>query len=50
MSHTLERTRIEGHVSLGFEPVRDAFEGNFAHRHELGGACCIYHRGEKVVE
>jgi len=30
---------IEGHVSRGFERVRDAFEDNFAHRHELGGAC-----------
>jgi CubicO group peptidase (beta-lactamase class C family) len=41
---------IEGHVSAGFEAVRDAFAENFARRHELGGACCAYRRGEKVVD
>src|SRR6478672_3068901 len=41
---------IEGHVSRGFEPVRDAFEKNFARRGELGGACCAFYRGEKVVD
>jgi CubicO group peptidase (beta-lactamase class C family) len=50
MAVTADRLRIEGHVSPGFEPVRAAFADNFAHRHELGGACCIYHRGEKVVD
>lgn len=43
-------TRIEGHVSAGFEPVRDAFVENFLRRHELGGACCVYRGGEKVVD
>ena len=42
--------RIEGHVSAGFEAVRDAFEQNFLKRHELGGACCAYVDGEKVVD
>jgi CubicO group peptidase (beta-lactamase class C family) len=41
---------VEGHVSRGFEAVRDAFEENFARRGELGGACCAYHRGEQVVD
>jgi len=41
---------VEGHVSRGFEPVRDAFEENFARRAELGGACCAFYRGEKVVD
>jgi CubicO group peptidase (beta-lactamase class C family) len=41
---------IEGHVSPGFEAVRDAFEANFTRRHELGGACCVFHAGEKVVD
>ena len=45
-----QRVHIEGHVSAGFEPVRNAFEENFSRRHELGGACCVYHRGEKVVD
>jgi CubicO group peptidase (beta-lactamase class C family) len=42
--------RIDGHVSAGFEAVADAFIENFRRRHELGGACCVYHRGEKVVD
>ena len=42
--------RIEGQVSPGFEPVRDAFAENFSRRHELGGACAVYHRGQKVVD
>jgi hypothetical protein len=41
---------VEGHVSSGFEAVREAFEDNFARRDELGGACCVYYRGEKVVD
>jgi CubicO group peptidase (beta-lactamase class C family) len=41
---------IEGHVSTGFEAVRDAFAENFSRRHELGGACCVYYQGEKVVD
>ena len=41
---------VEGHVSRGFEAVREAFADNFARRRELGGACCAYHRGEKVVD
>jgi len=45
-----EEIRIEGHVSAGFEAVRDAFAENFSRRHELGGACCVYYRGEKIVD
>jgi CubicO group peptidase (beta-lactamase class C family) len=41
---------IEGHVSPGFEIVREAFADNFARRGELGGACCVYRGGEKVVD
>jgi CubicO group peptidase (beta-lactamase class C family) len=41
---------VKGHVSRGFEIVREAFEENFARRGELGGACCVYHRGQKVVD
>jgi CubicO group peptidase (beta-lactamase class C family) len=41
---------VEGHVSRGFESVSDPFEANFTRRHELGGACCVYWRGEKVVD
>ena len=44
-SHT-----VEGHVGRGFEAVREAFASNFDRRGELGGACCAYYRGEKVVD
>ncbi len=47
---TLDRVTVEGHVSPGFGTVRDAFTENFARRYELGGACCAYHCGEKVVD
>jgi CubicO group peptidase (beta-lactamase class C family) len=42
--------RIGGRVMSGFEPLRDAFIENFSRRRELGGACCVYHRGERVVD
>lgn len=41
---------VHGTVRAGFEAVREAFAGNFAERNELGGACCIYLHGEKVVD
>lgn len=41
---------VHGYVAPGFEPVRDAFVSNFIRRHELGGACCAYRRGELVVD
>jgi CubicO group peptidase (beta-lactamase class C family) len=45
-----ERVVVHGQVSPGFEGVREAFAENFARRRELGGACCAYYRGEKVVD
>jgi CubicO group peptidase (beta-lactamase class C family) len=47
---TTPRVKVEGHVHGGFEAVRDAFAENLAQRHELGGACCAYYHGEKVVD
>jgi CubicO group peptidase (beta-lactamase class C family) len=44
------RVQVYGHVSHGFETVRDVFAENFARRHELGGACCAYLGGEMVVD
>jgi CubicO group peptidase (beta-lactamase class C family) len=41
---------ISGFVKPEFEAVREAFEENFERHDELGAACCIYHRGEKVVD
>jgi CubicO group peptidase (beta-lactamase class C family) len=47
---TSDRVTAEGHVSLGFEAVREVFAENFARRHEVGGACCAYYHGDKVVD
>lgn len=47
---TIATQIVEGYVSRGFEAVREAFEENFAQRGDLGGACCAYRRGEKVVD
>jgi len=41
---------VEGHVGRGFDAVRDVFEENFIRRGEIGGACCAYYRGERVVD
>jgi CubicO group peptidase (beta-lactamase class C family) len=48
--HTLTDVAVHGDVRQDFEPVREAFIENFSRRHELGGACCIYQHGEKVVD
>ena len=47
---TRNRPTILGSVQPGFEPVRNEFENNFSRRGELGAACTIYHRGQKVVD
>lgn len=41
---------VHGFVSPGYEAVRDAFRENFTRRGELGAACCVYHKGERVVD
>ena len=41
---------IEGSVADGFEPVREAFVEKSTQRGQLGGACCVYRDGEKVVD
>lgn len=47
---TLDGVTVEGQVSRGFEAVREAFADNFERRRELGGACCVYVDGERVVD
>jgi len=47
---TAAADQVKGFVGRGFEPVRTAFIENFTQRRELGGACCIYYAGEKVVD
>lgn len=41
---------VHGYVARGFDTVRAAFVENFTRRRELGGACCVYVDGEKVVD
>ncbi|MGI5864794.1 MAG: serine hydrolase domain-containing protein [Myxococcales bacterium] len=41
---------VAGFIKPGFEAVREAFVENFERRGELGAGCCVYHRGEKVVD
>ena len=41
---------VAGFATPGFEAVREAFIENFERRKELGAACCVYYRGEKVVD
>lgn len=45
-----DRLGIQGYFSPGFKAVREAFAENFVRRGELGGACCAFHGGEKVVD
>jgi CubicO group peptidase (beta-lactamase class C family) len=41
---------VHGDAAPGFEGVADEFRRNFERRGELGAACSVYHRGEKVVD
>lgn len=41
---------IAGFVKAGFEEVQEVFAANFERGEELGAACCVYHRGQKVVD
>jgi CubicO group peptidase (beta-lactamase class C family) len=50
MSAAYHVTSVDGSVSRPFAAVREAFVENYARRHELGGACCVYLQGAKVVD
>ncbi|OAB60458.1 esterase [Leptolyngbya valderiana BDU 20041] len=45
-----DTTPVFGHVAPGFEPVRDAFEANFAERGEIGAAFTLISGGEVLVD
>ena len=47
---TAKSHAVEGPVARGFEGVRNAFVANFTRRRELGGACCAYLHGDRVVD
>jgi CubicO group peptidase (beta-lactamase class C family) len=42
--------KAQGASSPGFEEVQAEFSKNFEARNELGAACAVYHRGQKVVD
>jgi hypothetical protein len=48
MPKKVDQALIHGTVAPGFEEVETEFKKNFLERGELGAACAIYHRGEKV--
>ena len=48
--HHAPEDHVRGQVSDGFEAVRAVFEEQFARGRQLGAACCVYWRGEKVVD
>jgi CubicO group peptidase (beta-lactamase class C family) len=41
---------VEGFAKPGFENVKAAFEENFEKRKEVGASCCVFYKGEKVVD
>ncbi len=41
---------INGYTHPAFEKVEQAFEDNFHKRNDIGATCCIYFKGEKVVD
>ena len=41
---------VHGDCASPFAEVRDEFARNFSERDEIGGAVCVYHGGEKVVD
>ena len=49
-SEVSHRAEIHGFVIGGYEAVREAFAENFSRYREIGAACCVYHKGEKVVD
>jgi CubicO group peptidase (beta-lactamase class C family) len=44
------QTHVNGTVANGFERVRDAFATNFEQHGDIGAACCVYLRGQPVVD
>lgn len=50
MPNEVDEALVHGRIAPGFEEVETEFKKNFLERGELGAACAIYHRGEKVVD
>ncbi len=45
-----ESATVRGYTAEGFEAVRAAFEQNLSARGELGAACSLVWRGQRVVD
>ncbi len=45
-----DKSLVSGNVAPGFEKVKHEFEKNYDKRSELGAACAMYYKGEKVVD
>ena len=43
-------SQVQSEVAPGFERVKDALTANFEHNGEIGAACSVYHRDEKVAD
>ena len=43
-------SHVQGTAAPGFAEVKQAFVENFKDRKELGAACAVYYKGEKVVD
>ena len=50
MANKVAEAPIQGTVAPGFEEVETEFKKNFLEQDELGAACAIYHKGDKVVD
>lgn len=48
--NTKDQSIINGEVAAEFEEVKTEFRRNFNERGELGAACAVYYKGEKVVD
>lgn len=51
MNNTIsDKKIIQGTIASGFENVKIEFRKNFTERDEIGAACAIYLKGQKVVD
>ena len=41
---------VTGHVDVGFEPVREVFDSNFAQGLECGSQLCVYWKGKCIID
>ena len=47
---TIDMLPSGGRVAPGWEPMQEAFAGNFEHHGDIGAACCVYLHGRPVVD